>query len=57
MGTSSKQDRDFVDSLINSTLLEEAIAWIASNMEPEDVFSDTDLRHWAVDNGYVEDES
>jgi hypothetical protein len=54
MGTSSRQDSAFIESLISSTLLEEAIEWISSNMSPEDVFSTTDLRDWATSNGFEE---
>jgi hypothetical protein len=54
--TSQKQDQDFIDSLFNPTLLEEAIAWISSNMSPEDVFTDSDLHYWANDSGYEKSE-
>lgn len=51
--TSHRQDQDFRDTIVSTTLLEEAIDWIQSNMDPEDVFSEEDLSHWAESNGYV----
>lgn len=29
---------------------------IVNNLDPEDVFSDDDLKQWALDNGFVEGE-
>jgi hypothetical protein len=37
----------------SSISLDEAIEWIKSNMNPEDVFDDRDLRQWADDNDFV----
>jgi hypothetical protein len=50
--TTSKQDNDFINAVISNVLLEEAIEWISSNMDPEDVFSRSDLSYWAEHNGY-----
>lgn len=50
--TTVKQDKDFLDSVIPSTLLDAAIDWINSNMSPDDVFSMKDLDDWAENNGY-----
>ena len=55
MSTSYLQDKTFRDALIDTSLLENAIEWIASNMEPEDVFDEAKLRTWAKDMGFVED--
>jgi hypothetical protein len=59
MATSARQDREFIDMALeflrNDGLLEKAIAWIAGNMNPEDVFPVRDLETWADDNGYVQD--
>jgi hypothetical protein len=52
--TTSQQDNDFLSAVISGYLLEEAIQWISSNMEPEDVFSDGDLRRWALGNEMVD---
>jgi len=42
--------------VISTTLLEEAMEWIASNLAPNDVFDESDLRDWAEENGYVQEE-
>ena len=56
MGTSYSQDQEFLKSVISATLLEDAIEWIASNMNPEDMFSESDLGTWAEENGFIKDE-
>lgn len=33
---------------------DEIIDYIKSNKRPEDVFSEAELREWALDNGFVE---
>ena len=53
MATTVKQDRDFIDNLISSDMLELAIEWIRDNLEPEDVFTDEQLGQWAVDSDYL----
>lgn len=54
MATTVRQDSEFVSAVIGSSLLEEAIDWIQSNMNPEDVFDEKDLATWAEENGYEE---
>lgn len=54
MEISRQQRKDFINYVIDLGLLEEAIEWIASNMEPGDIFSTEDLRHWATENGFEE---
>ena len=54
--TTGIQDRDFIGSVIPSSLLEQAIEWIASNLNPEDVFPDNVLSEWALRNGFVSDD-
>jgi len=56
MATSAEQDSDFIDELIPGDLLEQAIDWIAANMNPDDVFSESDLNQWADDAGRPEAE-
>jgi len=56
MSTTTRQDADFNDSVISHSLLEESIEWIGSNLDPEDVFDDSDLVYWATSNGYIFDE-
>ena len=50
------QDREFRDEMVASDLLERAMEWIGTNMEPTDVFSKEQLREWAENNGYVKEE-
>ncbi len=49
--TYAAQDKQFVAAVISDCLLEEAIDWIQTNMNPEDVFSEDDLSTWADNNG------
>lgn len=50
MVTSVRQDDAFLESVISKTLLEESIDWIISNMSPDDVFSESDLKQWVTNN-------
>lgn len=52
----TKFQREIVEAAIPS-LLNDAIDWICSNLEPDDVFSDTQLDMWAKDNGYVPEDA
>ncbi len=52
----SKQNADFMTALLPQYALDEAINWIAKNLNPEDVFSEQDLKMWARDN-YEEEEA
>jgi len=45
----------FVSEVISSSALEEAISWIKSNLEPEEVFDKNQLEEWAKTNGYVKE--
>lgn len=50
--SSYTQDRDFISTVIGTDLLENAIEWIRKNMNPSDVFNESDLKNWAEDNNY-----
>lgn len=61
---STSKDREFSELMnnsvettviVNTSALDEAISWIGSNLEPDDVFSDKDLSQWAESNGYVKE--
>ena len=52
MGTTVRQDSEFLAAVVSSSMLEDAIDWIKSNMNPEDVFEEKDLATWAEENGY-----
>ena len=30
--------------------------WMADNLEPEEVYTEEQLREWALENGYIESE-
>jgi len=53
--TTKKQEEAFLSTLLPNSLLDEAIDWIASNLNPEDVFSDNSLEVWAENNGYTKE--
>jgi hypothetical protein len=55
--TTSKEDEDFIKEMLSSTLLELAGEYIAENFPPEDVYTENQLRDWALDNGFVEREN
>lgn len=54
-GTTAKQDRNFLDEVIGLGVLEAAVEWIAKNMEPEDVFSQQQIRTSAQQNNMPDD--
>ena len=57
MATTTQQDNAFATSILEpSKLLESAIDWIQDHLSPEDVFPEKDLKKWADENGYVEEE-
>ncbi len=50
----SSQDQDFAEAVVNyRNLLDNAIMWIAKNLNPSEVFSEKDLETWAEGEGYV----
>jgi hypothetical protein len=57
---SSRQDNAYREMVIGKLAsliqLDEAIDWIKSNLNPEDVFDERDLRQWADENGFVNEE-
>lgn len=53
MGYTNSQELDFIQSVISRDMLSDAIEWIAKNLNPQDVFDDSDLDSWAEDNGYI----
>ena len=36
--STSKQNKAFIEAMISTCLLDDAIEWIAANFDPEDVF-------------------
>jgi hypothetical protein len=53
---SSRDERLFIEDVISNDLLENTIAWISNNLEPDNVFSKEELEEWARSNGFVEEE-
>lgn len=52
---SAKQENDFLFSVLNGSLLENAVEWIGNNLNPEEVYNESDLKSWAKDNLDPED--
>jgi len=40
---------------MSSSTLDNAIEWIGSNLNPDEVFKEKDLESWAESNGYVKE--
>jgi hypothetical protein len=53
MRTSVNQDRDFINSVISSSLLEEAVDYIKNNFSMEDIYGIEALEEWAKENDYA----
>lgn len=55
-----KENQDFISSILPQNILDDAIEWIQTNMCPEDVFTEDQLKMWAddwsADNGYIFEE-
>jgi hypothetical protein len=48
--------KDSVDEVkMSNTSLDNAIDWISSNLNPDEVFNDKALKEWAESNGYTKD--
>ncbi len=45
---SSKQDQDFVTTVIGNRLLDESVSWIQDNLEPYEVFTHKQLIEYAT---------
>lgn len=48
-----QESRKFIESVVPTGLLEDAIDWIRNNMKPRDVFEVSDLTDWAEDNDFI----
>ena len=56
MRTSCKQDSEFIRDIIPASLLEDAIEFIKSNFDAEELYGVEYLSEWALDNGYTKDD-
>jgi hypothetical protein len=54
--TTVAEDKAFIESVIDRTLLEASMEWIGNNLSPGDVFSERMLESWAKENGYIKDD-
>lgn len=54
--TSARQDSNFISEMFSSTLLEQAMQFIADNFEPGDIFEEDVMKEWANENGYIKEE-
>lgn len=48
MGTSAHQDQQFKEAVISNSLLEEAIDWIKSNMQMDEIFDEKEILAYAA---------
>ena len=56
MPTTRLQEQKFIDAIMCSSPLDEAIEWIKDHMSPEDVFDESELSEWAHKNGWEKPE-
>lgn len=49
-----REEQKFVESVLSS-ILEDTVDWIQSNLEPDDVFEENTLKDWAKDNTEPDD--
>lgn len=50
------QIKQAIAEILPQFLLDEFIAWIQTNMTPDEIFTEEQLKEWAENNGYVEEE-
>lgn len=59
----TRQDQSFCELMqqevdevkISKTALDNAISWIGSELEPDDIFTTKQLESWAESNGYTKE--
>ena len=51
-GFDKKSNANFINDVVNQDLLDTAVVWIGDNLQPEDVFSQTELEDWAFADGF-----
>lgn len=52
MATQRENEKALAE-ILPTYLLDDFIDWISSNMNPEDVFTEERLSHWAVENNHI----
>ena len=53
MRTTVKEDREFLESVISTSLLEDAIDFIKDKYPADEVYGRDVIEDWALDNGFV----
>lgn len=53
MRTTVKEDREFLESIISTSLLEDAIDFIKDKYSAEEVYGRDVMEDWALENGFV----
>ena len=57
MNLTRRQEESFSDAVLTLNIsLENAIEWIKMNMNPGDVFPESELEMWASTSGYIKKE-
>ena len=51
--TTRSEKSQFIESIVSSDLLDNAIEWIQNNMEPYEIFTDEQLGNWAEGHDFV----
>ena len=51
-----KENDQFSEHILIRDPLDEAIEWISRNLNPEDVFTESQLERWADISGYIKEE-
>jgi len=46
----SRQDHDFLETVVPTTLLDDAIDWIKKNLNPDEVFEEKEILAFVRDN-------
>lgn len=49
------QETDFINNVIGRGILDEAVDWVKSNLEPDEVYDKEELEEWAENNGFVKE--
>ncbi len=53
--TTANEDRQFIDYVIETSLLGDAVDWIGNTLTPSEVFDEDVLVEWSTDNGYIKE--
>lgn len=53
---SNAEGKAFVEAVISTNLLDDAVSWLQDNVDPVDVFTHEQLSDWALENGFTEEQ-